>query len=58
MAKALRNRMPVRILLLTLLLKTGIKKSEAMGIVPNHIDRSEEDSAHAFHSLRQPAPQV
>jgi len=29
-------------LLLNLLLKTGIKKSEAMGIVPNHIDRSEE----------------
>ncbi|MFN2136608.1 MAG: tyrosine-type recombinase/integrase, partial [Candidatus Promineifilaceae bacterium] len=28
-------------LLLTLLLKTGIKKSEAMAIVPNHIDRSE-----------------
>lgn len=27
-------------LLLTLLLKTGIKKSEAMNIVPNHIDRS------------------
>lgn len=28
-------------LLLTLLLKTGVKKSEAMNIVPNHIDRSE-----------------
>jgi len=28
-------------LLLTLLLQTGIKKSEAMNIVPNHIDRSE-----------------
>ncbi|HEX6386358.1 MAG TPA: site-specific integrase [Anaerolineae bacterium] len=27
-------------LLLTLLLQTGIKKSEAMAIVPNHIDRS------------------
>lgn len=27
-------------LLLSLLLKTGIKKSEAMNIVPNHIDRS------------------
>ena len=30
-------------LLLTLLLKTGVKKSEAMNIVPNHIDRSEPD---------------
>lgn len=28
-------------LLLTLLLQTGIKKSEAMNVVPNHIDRSE-----------------
>ncbi len=28
-------------LLLALLLQTGIKKSEAMNIVPNHIDRSE-----------------
>lgn len=30
-------------LLLTLLLDTGIKKSEAMAIVPNHIDRSNPD---------------
>jgi site-specific recombinase XerD len=29
-------------LLLTLLLQTGVKKSEAMAIVPNHIDRSDE----------------
>ncbi len=29
-------------LLLTLILKTGIKKGEAMGIVPNHIERDDE----------------
>ena len=29
-------------LLLTLLLQTGIKKGEAMAIVPNHVDRDEE----------------
>ncbi len=31
-------------LLLTLLLKTGIKKGEAMTIHPNHIDRGDEDN--------------
>lgn len=30
-------------LLLTLLLKTGIKKSETMALVPNHIDRAPQD---------------
>ena len=41
-------------LLLSLLLKTGIKKSEAMGIVPNHIDRSEEAQPMLFIRYANP----
>lgn len=41
-------------LLLALLLKTGIKKSEAMGIVPNHIDRSEKDQPMLFIRYANP----
>jgi integrase/recombinase XerD len=41
-------------LLLTLLLKTGIKKSEAMNMVPNHIDRSEPDAPILFIRYANP----
>lgn len=41
-------------LLLALLLKTGIKKSEAMGIVPNHIDRSEDGQPLLFIRYANP----
>jgi integrase/recombinase XerD len=41
-------------LLLTLLLQTGIKKGEAMGIVPNHIDRDEPDSPYLFVRYKNP----
>ena len=41
-------------LLLTLLLKTGIKKSEAMNIVPNHIDVSEPDQPMLFIRYANP----
>lgn len=41
-------------LLLTLLLKTGIKKSEAMNIVPNHIDQSETDEPMLFIRYANP----
>lgn len=43
-------------LLLTLLLKTGIKKGEAMAIVPNHIDDS--DSAHPLLYVRYANPRL
>lgn len=43
-------------LLLTLLLQTGIKKGEAMGIVPNHIDRSDPDQPMLF--IRYPNPRL
>ncbi len=43
-------------LLLTLLLKTGIKKSEAMNMVPNHIDQSEADEPMLF--VRYPNPRL
>jgi integrase/recombinase XerD len=43
-------------LLLTLLLKTGVKKSEAMNIVPNHIDRS--DSQRPFLFIRYANPRM
>jgi site-specific recombinase XerD len=43
-------------LLLTLLLKTGIKKGEAMSIVPNHVDRS--DSAQPMLFIRYPNPRL
>ncbi len=35
-------------LLLTLLLQTGIKKSEAMNMVPNHVDRSDPQQPMLF----------
>ena len=41
-------------LLLTLLLKTGIKKSEAMNMVPNHIDRSQPDEPVLFIRYANP----
>jgi integrase/recombinase XerD len=41
-------------LLLTLLLETGIKKSEAMGIVPNHIDRSKDGQPMLFIRYANP----
>jgi integrase/recombinase XerD len=41
-------------LLLTLLLQTGIKKGEAMGIVPNHIDRSDPDAPFLFVRYKNP----
>ena len=42
-------------LLLTLLINTGIKKSEAVALVPNHIDRSDPDAPFVF--IRYPEPQ-
>jgi site-specific recombinase XerD len=42
-------------LLLSLLLKTGIKKGEAMTIVPNHIDRSDPDEPFLFVRYKNPA---
>ena len=41
-------------LLLTLLLQSGIKKSEAMAIVPNHIDRDQLDSPFLFVRYKNP----
>ena len=41
-------------LLLTLLLQTGIKKSEAMAIVPNHIDRSDTEKPMLFVRYANP----
>ena len=41
-------------LLLTLLLQTGIKKGEAMAIVPNHIDRSDPDKPILFIRYANP----
>lgn len=41
-------------LLLTLLLDTGIKKSEAMAIVPNHIDRENPDEPILFIRYANP----
>jgi integrase/recombinase XerD len=41
-------------LLLTLLLQTGIKKSEVMAIVPNHIDRDQPDSPFLFVRYTNP----
>ena len=43
-------------LLLTLLLQTGIKKGEAMAIVPNHIDRT--DPAEPFLFVRYKNPRM
>jgi integrase/recombinase XerD len=42
-------------LLLTLLLETGIKKGEAMSIVPNHIDRSDPENPFLFVRYRDPS---
>ncbi|MCA9974528.1 MAG: hypothetical protein KC413_02220, partial [Anaerolineales bacterium] len=41
-------------LLLTLLLQTGIKKSEAMNIVPNHVDRSDAQQPMLFIRYANP----
>jgi len=41
-------------LLLTLLLQTGIKKNEAMAIVPNHIDREADDGPVLFIRYANP----
>lgn len=41
-------------LLLTLLLKTGIKKSETMAIVPNHIDRDDPQAPYLFIRYKNP----
>lgn len=42
-------------LLLMLLLHTGIKKSEAMAMVPNHIDRSDPDEPVLFIRYADPS---
>jgi integrase/recombinase XerD len=41
-------------LLLTLLLQTGIKKSEAMAIIPNHIDTNDADEPLLFIRYANP----
>lgn len=41
-------------LLLTLLLQTGVKKGEAMAIVPNHIDRSDPEEPVLFVRYKNP----
>ena len=41
-------------LLLSLLLQTGVKKGEAMAIVPNHIDRQDEDEPMLFIRYANP----
>jgi site-specific recombinase XerD len=41
-------------LLLTLLLQTGIKKGEAMAIVPNHVDRDDDDQPMLFIRYANP----
>lgn len=41
-------------LLLNLLLQTGIKKGEAMAIVPNHIDRSDSGDPFLFVRYKNP----
>ena len=41
-------------LLLTLLLQTGIKKGEAMAIVPNHIDRGDPERPILFIRYKNP----
>jgi site-specific recombinase XerD len=42
-------------LLLTLLLQTGIKKGEAMAIVPNHIDRDDPNQPQLFIRYKNPS---
>lgn len=41
-------------LLLTLLLDTGIKKSEAIALVPNHIDRQDPEEPFLFIRIKNP----
>jgi site-specific recombinase XerD len=41
-------------LLLELLLQTGMKKSEVMNLVPNHIDRYDEESPYVFVRYANP----
>ncbi len=43
------------LLLVQLLLQTGVKKGEAMGIVPNHIDRADPDNPILFVRYGSPA---
>lgn len=42
-------------MLLTLVLKTGIKKGEAMSVVPNHFDRSDPDNPFLFIRYKDPS---
>jgi integrase/recombinase XerD len=41
-------------LLLTLLLDTGIKKSEAVALVPNHVDRQDAEEPFLFIRIKNP----
>ena len=41
-------------LLITLLLDTGIKKSEAISLVPNHIDRGDPEAPFLFIRIKNP----
>jgi integrase/recombinase XerD len=41
-------------MLITLLLQTGIKKSEAMALVPNHVDRDNPDEPYLFIRIKNP----
>ncbi len=41
-------------LLLTLLLDTGIKKSEAIALVPNHVDRQDPEEPFLFIRIKNP----
>jgi site-specific recombinase XerD len=41
-------------MLLTLLLDTGIKKNEAVALVPNHIDRQDPDEPFLFIRIKNP----
>ncbi len=43
------------LLLLELLLQTGAKKGEVMGIVPNHVERADPDQPILFIRYRSPA---
>lgn len=46
-------------LLLTLLLKTGVKKSEVMALVPNHVDRGEDsDDGQPMLFVRYKTPRL
>jgi len=41
-------------MLMTLILDTGIKKSEAIALVPNHIDRQDPDEPFLFVRIKNP----